>query len=91
LLERDDAAGSLHFYMANLSGLRRALFPSLQQAYEAWLAHRDGAPLCELARRGETHWLDAARHLMDTAHGDPAQADARLHALATGDLATLRL
>lgn len=90
LLERE-AAGSLHFYVANLSGLRRALFPSLQQAYETWLAHRDAAPLRDLAQRGETHWLDAARRLMAIAHDDPAQADARLHALATGDLAEFRL
>jgi hypothetical protein len=36
LLKRE-AIGSLHFYLANLSGLRRALFPALPQAYDAWL------------------------------------------------------
>jgi hypothetical protein len=39
LLERE-AVGSLHFYLANLSGLRRALFPALLQAYESWLESR---------------------------------------------------
>lgn len=90
LLERE-AAGSLHFYLANLSGLRRALFPSLQGAYDAWLASQDPGPLRALAKRGETHWLNAARRLLDIARDDPALADARLHALATGDLAELRL
>ncbi len=90
LLERE-AAGSLHFYLANLSGLRRALFPSLQQAYAAWLAQRDAAPLLELAKRGEGHWLGVARRLMDIVRSDPALADAQLNALAGGDLAGLRL
>ncbi len=90
LLERE-AVGSLHFYLANLSGLRRALFPALQQAYEAWLGTRDPAPLRALAKRGEAHWLHVARRLMEIAHDDPAQADARLHGLAAGDLAELKL
>ena len=89
LLERE-AAGSLHFYLANLSGQRRALFPALPLAYERWLATGDAAPLHDLAKQGEAHWLQAAHRLIDLAR-DPATADARLHALATGDLAEIRL
>ena len=90
LLERE-AAGSLHFYLANLSGLRRALFPSLQPAYDAWHGERNAAPLARLVRQGEAHWLKTARQLTATYHRDPAQGDAQLNALATSDLASLRL
>ncbi len=90
LLERE-ATGSLHFYVANLSGQRRALFPALAHAYECWLANRDLAPLRELAQRGESHWLNAARRLLEIVHAAPAEADVRLHALATGDLAEFRM
>ena len=90
LLERD-AAGSLHFYVANLSGLRRALFPALPLAYEAWLASRDRAPLTDLVAQGALHWLDRARQLAALYRRDPAAADARIAALAGGDLAGLRL
>lgn len=90
LLERE-ASGSLHFYLANLSGLRRALFPALPQAYESWLADRDRAKLGELVSRGEAHWLDAARQLLAAFHRDPTRADAQLSALAGGDLAGLTL
>src|SRR3569833_1631509 len=38
LLERE-AIGSVLFYLAYLSGLRRALFPALPQAFEAWLGN----------------------------------------------------
>jgi len=89
LLERE-AIGSLHFYLANLSGLRRALFPALPQAYEAWLGSGDTATLASVVEAAEAHWLDAARHLTTTYHRDPARGDARLNALASGDLADLK-
>jgi hypothetical protein len=89
LLERD-AIGSLHFYLANLSGLRRALFPALPQAYEQWLGHRDNAQLAATVARAETHWMNAARALVATYHHDPAHSDAHLNALACGDLASLK-
>jgi len=90
LLERE-AIGSLHFYLANLSGLRRALFPALPQAYETWLGSGDTARLTSVVKAAETHWLDAARQLTTTYHLDPAQGNAQLNALASGDLAGLRL
>ena len=90
LLERE-AAGSLHFYLANLSGLRRALFPALPQAYEAWLDHRDSAALAGLVNRAKTHWLDVAQRLLAACQRDPLQGDACLNALAGGDLAELKL
>ncbi|WP_324779552.1 Sfum_1244 family protein [Thiobacillus sedimenti] len=90
LLERE-AVGSLHFYLANLSGLRRALFPALPQAYEAWLDSCDTGRLATLVRTAEGHWLDVARMLASTYHRDPARGDAQLNALAGGDLASLRL
>jgi hypothetical protein len=90
LLERE-AIGSLHFYLANLSGLRRALFPALPQAYDAWLDSRDTAGLARTVAAAETHWLNAARKLTATFHRDPAHGDAQLNALAGSDLAGLKL
>ncbi len=90
LLERE-AIGSLHFYLANLSGLRRALFPALPLAYEAWLDNGDTARLTSVVKAAETHWMDAARQLTTTYHLDPVQGNAQLNALASGDLAGLRL
>jgi hypothetical protein len=90
LLERD-AVGSLHFYLANLSGLRRALFPSLQRAYEDWIGDRDGTRLRHLVARAEGHWLKTAHELTRTWRRNPAQGDRALSALAGGDLASLKL
>jgi hypothetical protein len=89
LLERE-AVGSLHFYLANLSGLRRALFPSLTQAYEIWLGNRDTARLADVVARAETHWLETARQLTATYHRDPALGDSLLNALADSGLVKLQ-
>jgi hypothetical protein len=89
LLERE-AIGSLHFYLANLSGLRRALFPALPQAYEAWLDSHDTARLAQTVAAAEAHWLDAARRLTSTYLHDPAGGDAKIAALAGSDLAGLK-
>jgi hypothetical protein len=89
LLKRE-AIGSLHFYVANLSGLRRALFPALPQAYESWLDSRNTAKLAQLVDAARTHWLDAAHLLTATYLHDPAHGDAHLATLAGGDLAHLK-
>jgi hypothetical protein len=89
LLERE-AVGSLHFYLANLSGLRRALFPSLTLAYEAWLDNRDTARLADVVARAETHWRETARQLTATYHRDPARGDSQLNALADSGIAKLQ-
>lgn len=90
LFERE-TTGSLHFYLANLSGLRRALFPALPQAYETWLNDRDLDKLSSLVASAKTHWLDVARQLAATYRDDPTQGDARINALACGDLASLKI
>ena len=89
LLERE-ALGSLHFYLANLSGLRRALFPALPQAYEAWLGSHNTAKLAQLVAGSESHWLNAARQLITACHQDSKQGDAQLSQWASGDLAGLK-
>ena len=89
LLERG-ALGSLHFYLANLSGLRRALFPALPQAYDDWLATRNMTALAKVVATAESHWLDSAHQLMTRFHSNAAQGDAELNRLAGGDLGNLK-
>ncbi|MBU2640625.1 MAG: hypothetical protein Q8M84_08085 [Thiobacillus sp.] len=89
LLERE-AHGSLHFYLANLSGLRRALFPALTRAYDHWIASRDTSQLNRTVDAAAAHWLEAARHLTATFQRDPAHGDANINAIAGGDLANLK-
>jgi hypothetical protein len=59
LLDRLEASAepaALHFYVGNLTNMRKAVFPALTEAYEAW--RRDGQlrSLRQVAERGAAHW-----------------------------------
>ncbi len=56
---------SLHFYFANLGGMRKELFPALRDAYERWLAEGNLSALDETARRGAEHWHSIAERMLD--------------------------
>ena len=89
LLQRH-ADGSLHFYIANLSGLRRALFPALSAAYEQWQRDPTSPQLLDVIARGEKHWLKTARELMQVFAAEATNGDARLNHLA-GHLESISL
>ncbi|MHB1950827.1 MAG: Sfum_1244 family protein [Acidiferrobacteraceae bacterium] len=83
LLDRDDP-GLLHFYFANLDGLRRALFTDLEEAYRQWLESRDTSSLRLVAQQGEHHWCEIAHRLLDTYEADPARATHEIESLLPG-------
>lgn len=75
--ETDDA--SIHFYLGNLTHLRREIFPGLEAAYQDWLASGSRLPLQQIAVRGRDHWEGVARSILQTRGGPaPAQAVADL-------------
>ena len=63
LLE-SEAKCSLHFYFANLNGMRKALFPLAFQAYQQWLVSGDMKPMIDAASIGKDHWLNMGRKLL---------------------------
>ena len=56
---------SLHFYFANLGGMRKELFPALRDAYDRWLVEGDLCALDETVRRGAEHWRSLAERMLD--------------------------
>jgi hypothetical protein len=56
---------SLHFYFANLSGMRKLVYPSLLEAYEHWVDQDDLAPLAGQIEQGHHHWLKVAREMIE--------------------------
>ncbi len=75
LLQRRDE-GSLHFWFANLEGVRALLFPQLERAYDAWRGGDEGVALRAAVSAGQTHWLRACERLLEIhrAQGDAAPA-----------------
>ena len=67
----------LHFYMANMSNMRRELFPGLVSAYEIWSATGDSSELQAVTEGAVDHWQALAEELLgvyDDTQDKPGQA-----------------
>jgi Family of unknown function (DUF6866) C-terminal domain/Family of unknown function (DUF6866) N-terminal domain len=64
-LLQEQHAPSLHFYFANLSGMRKQIYPALLKAYQYWVEYADTSRLEEQIARGREHWLQVARDLLE--------------------------
>lgn len=73
-LIRNDHAPQIHFYFANLSSMRKLIFPSLMQAYSEWLVSPNYAALKKLVGRAKQHWIHIARDMLSLyrKHGSDA-------------------
>jgi hypothetical protein len=61
LLQGDDPVSqpaALHFYLGNLTNMRKSIFPALADCYEAWRSDGDLSRLRQIAARGREHWLE---------------------------------
>jgi hypothetical protein len=65
---------SLHFYFANLTGMRKYLYPQLSRAYEQWIANPQGTDLLEAVKRGRDYWQQRCQSALELfyQHGDQA-------------------
>ena len=63
LIEQNNAA-SLHFYFANMTYMRKTLFPASIQAYQQWVATGALEPLSKTVHQAIPHWEDAIQSLL---------------------------
>ena len=80
LLERNQA-GSLHFYMANLNGMRQEIFPSLRAAYEQWRSSGQLGTFKQLTATARAHWQGLAEGLLELHQRHGRQAATHMEAL----------
>lgn len=59
---------SIHFYLGNLSHMRKELFPRLKTVYQAWLDSRSLAPFKQIIEISHEHWLTVARQALTIFH-----------------------
>ena len=62
-LIREERVPSLHFYFANLAGMRKEIFPSLAEAYRIWCERNDLSVMRRVVEKGERHWRRLAEEL----------------------------
>lgn len=79
LLKIADPA-SLHFYFANLSNMRKELFPGLLAAYEIWKVTGSINELKQLTCKSADHWRLLGARILKQFHGSgPDCAAALIH------------
>jgi len=64
LLEEKQEA-SIHFYVANLTNMRKHIFPSLIGTYNAWLENRNIGELEKLVDQSKRHWQGIATEMLE--------------------------
>jgi hypothetical protein len=80
-LAREGKKPSLHFFMGNLTNMRREIFPALARAYDEWALSGDTEPLSEIADLGATHWDGLARAMVAIHRESPREAASRIQDL----------
>jgi hypothetical protein len=55
---------SIHFYMANLTSMRKHIFPSLNDAYDDWLESGNPVRLESLVDKSRSHWQSVAIEML---------------------------
>ncbi len=80
-LLRDENHDALHFFFGNFTGLRRALYPQLQQAYEQAVKSRELTVINDTVQHGQELWLQHALALVDIFKTDVNRLPAELEKL----------
>jgi hypothetical protein len=89
LLERE-ATASVHFWFANLDGLRRERFPQAADAYAAWCRGDRGHALRDAAASGVGHWHGVCAQVMAMHAQRGAEAEAAIETLSAAADTQLR-
>ncbi|MGA1562577.1 MAG: hypothetical protein ACO376_06290, partial [Gammaproteobacteria bacterium] len=82
-----DAARAIHFYFANLTGMRKSLWPELRAAYDQWVETNVLASLQQEIDQAQRRWEVHAQALLDIAGaGSTAEQATRIEewAIAQG-------
>ena len=66
---------SLHFHFANMTGLRKHLYPELYRAYEAWTEDHDARKLQDAVERGQDYWTGKCLSVLDLYRQKDNRAD----------------
>ncbi|QKT05030.1 hypothetical protein HUS23_09415 [Ectothiorhodospiraceae bacterium 2226] len=56
LIDDTDSPSALHFFVGNLGGMRKHVFPALREGYDTWVQRGTTTRLREIAERGAAHW-----------------------------------
>ena len=70
------ASASFHFFIGNLSAMRKKIFPELKAGYDHWLQTGETSLIQDAASQGEVKWKSVARTMLDL-HAEYGSASAQ--------------
>lgn len=77
-LIRQNHPASIHFYFANLTGMRKYLYPNLIATYSKWQETHDPQLIHSVADKGTQYWLDLAQSALSIFLKDPNTAQKKI-------------
>ena len=77
-LLRDNDPASMHFYMANMNNMRKALFPAFVSAYDNWSISANTQELEQLVDQAVTHWQTIAETCLEINRKNSGSSEAAL-------------
>lgn len=72
---------SIHFYFANLTNMRKHIFPSLMKAYEKWCENSDIRAIEKTAALSLDHWKSIAEQMLALHQQDASQCSVKIETL----------
>ncbi|MCP4752453.1 MAG: hypothetical protein GY866_16305 [Proteobacteria bacterium] len=80
-LVRENREASIHFYFANFSDMRKALFPDLLEAYKDWKDTSEPSRLLEFIEKGKVRWLEVGDEILRLYRSKGTSADKEINEL----------
>lgn len=84
LIENDNHA-SIHFYFANLTNMRKHIFPSLMDAYDQWCENQEIKTIERIVSTSLDHWQNIAQQMLALHQQDAEQCSAKIETLVKGN------
>jgi len=83
LIENNNHA-SIHFYFANLTNMRKHIFPSLMSAYNRWCENKNINTIKQTVATSVDHWQNISLQMLALHQHDATQCSVRIEALVNG-------
>jgi len=80
LIENNNQA-SIHFYFANLTNMRKHIFPSLMDAYDQWCESKNVKVIEQIIASSLDHWQNIAQQIITLHRQDAEQCSVHIEAL----------
>ena len=80
-LIKNNNQASIHFYFANLTNMRKHIFPSLLDAYNRWCEDKDIKSIEQTVNASLDHWQNIAGQMLALHQQDAQQCSVRIEAL----------